>query len=45
MLFTTIVIAVRYREKWLESIGLLMLGSIGNLAILMLIITLSNRTL
>jgi hypothetical protein len=42
--FSTVIIALRYREKWLESFGLLMLGSLGNLAILMAIITLSNQT-
>ncbi len=44
LFFSTVVIAIRYRDKWLESFGLLMLGSIGNLLILMLIITLSNQT-
>ena len=43
--FSTVIIALRYREKWLENFGLLMLGSIGNLLILMAIITLSNQTL
>ncbi|NJD58308.1 MAG: hypothetical protein C3F13_03015 [Anaerolineales bacterium] len=41
--FSTVIIAIRYQAKWLESFGMLMLGSIGNLAILMAIITLSNQ--
>jgi hypothetical protein len=35
---STFIIAIRHRSKWLESFGLLMLGSISNLVILALMI-------
>jgi hypothetical protein len=41
---STIIFAVRQRSKLLESFSLLMLGSICNLGILMLMITLSNQS-
>jgi hypothetical protein len=42
---STGILALRNPTNWLLSFGLLMLGSIGNLAILMGIITLSGQTL
>jgi hypothetical protein len=44
-LIATALMAFRKGINWLESFGALMIGSIGNLAILMLIITLSGQTL
>jgi hypothetical protein len=35
---STFIIAIRYRFKWLESFGYLILGSISNLLILILFI-------
>jgi len=40
---STGIVAVRYDSKWLESFGLLLLGSFINLGILLLIITLANQ--
>jgi hypothetical protein len=37
---STSIIAIRYRFKWLESFGILMLGSISNLLLLILITSL-----
>jgi hypothetical protein len=44
-ILSTIILAFRNRTSWLISFGGLMIGSIGNLAILMLIISLSGQTL
>jgi hypothetical protein len=44
-LLATSILAFRNGTNWLESFGALMLGSIGNLAILMLVISLSGQTL
>lgn len=41
---STILLAIRRRVKWLESFGLLMLGAICNLGLLLIIITLGNRS-
>jgi hypothetical protein len=41
---STIILAIRHQTKWLESFGFLMLGSIGNLGLLMLIITLGTQS-
>jgi hypothetical protein len=41
---STFIIAIRYRFKWLESFGLLILGSISNLLILILFIERLGRT-
>jgi hypothetical protein len=42
---STIILAIRKRAKWLESFGLLMLGAVCNLGILLIMITLGNRSL
>ncbi len=39
---STFIIAIRYRFKWLENFGFLMLGSMSNLLILILIISLGS---
>jgi hypothetical protein len=39
---STIILSIRRRGKWLLSFGLLMLGSICNLGILLIMITLGN---
>jgi hypothetical protein len=39
---STFILAIRYRFKWLESFGILMFGSIGNLIILVFIINLGS---
>ena len=42
---STAILALRSRSNWLVSFGMLMLGSMGNLAILLVIITLSEQIL
>jgi hypothetical protein len=42
---STIILAIRKRAKWLESIGLVLLGAICNLGVLLVVITLGNRSL
>jgi len=39
---STIILSIRKKAKWLESIGILMLGAICNLGLLLIIITLGN---
>jgi len=40
---STIILSIRKKAKWLESAGIFMLGAIGNLGLLLIIITLGNR--
>ncbi len=44
-LVSTSILAFRNQTNWLESFGVLMVGSIGNLAIVMAIISLSGQML
>lgn len=44
-ILSTTILAIRNQTSWLASFGFLMIGSIGNLAVLMLIITQSGQTL
>lgn len=41
-LISTIILSVRQRVKWLASIGMLLLGGVGNFVLLLIIITLGN---
>jgi hypothetical protein len=41
---STFILAIRRRAKWLECIGLLLLGAIFNLILLFIIITLGNQS-
>jgi hypothetical protein len=41
---STFILAIRRRPKWLECIGLLLLGAIFNLILLFIIITLGNQS-
>jgi hypothetical protein len=44
-LVPTAILAFRNPSNWLVSFGMLMLGSLGNLAIVMLIIAVGSQTL
>lgn len=41
-LASTLLIAIQKKEKWLEHLGLLMVGAVGNLGLLLLFIAIGN---